>query len=445
LKTKVRNVKKIMKMSDKNEIKNEIKEQNSKVMKVNGEGDAKGANASQFYLKKDRKISHNMTLMPRSLAETLGTITESSIDGTFLSTKAETLQLSIPIKMDTSNSDHTIVIFDTDLRNFIEEEKKISSNCPPDLRHFMDKDKYNSKSSTDSDKQTLAWMSEIKKNCKKIYEEKQNDRTNFKVAENNEESQDKQFEIAALVKQTEINGNETFTRNTTSTEDTKEKSKNNEPKIDFIDENEVINEMNETNSIDTMEAVMPSLAFVKDISLIVELPPSQLIWWNDKSKLVFEISFRGVIDSVELSKSNLFICVEPDSFSMQYFAYKTVICINNTKFKESVVPSQTKWSLNGLTLDICMLKVEANFWDASTPFLTDNNKPMKRNWIKPNPTKVSNDNEGTVKDSEAFPNFPPEEIPKNEMIFTASWGEDYVSDDDKNYFPSEDSDSDEFI
>ena len=52
-----------------------------------------------------------------------------------------------------------------------------------------------------------------------------------------------------------------------------------------------------------------------------------------------------------------------------------------------MVPSQTKWSLNGLTLDICMLKVEANFWDASTPFLTDNNKPMKRNWIKLNPTK----------------------------------------------------------
>ena len=165
-------------------------------------------------------------------------------------------------------------------------------------------------------------MSEIKKNCKKIYEEKQNDRTkfevaenneesqdkqfeiaalveqteinysktftrdtkytedikeksknneakidfideNFEVAENNEESQDKQFEIAALVKQTEMNCNETFTRNPTSTEDTKEKSKNNEPKIDFIDENEAINEMKETNSIDIMEAVMPSLAFVK--------------------------------------------------------------------------------------------------------------------------------------------------------------------------------------
>ena len=59
--------------------------------------------------------------------------------------------------------------------------------------------------------------------------------------------------------------------------------------------------------------------------------------------------------------------------------------------------------------------------------------------------KVSNENEGTVKDSEGFPDFPPEEILKNEMIFTASWGEDYVSDDDKNYFPSEDSDSDEFI
>ena len=106
-------------------------------------------------------------------------------------------------------------------------------------------------------------MSEIKKNCKKIYEEKQNDRTKFEVAENNEESQDKQFEIGALVKQTEINCNETFTRDTSSTEDTKEKSKNSEPKIDFIDENEVINEMKETNSIDTMEPVMPSLAFVK--------------------------------------------------------------------------------------------------------------------------------------------------------------------------------------
>ena len=90
---------------------------------------------------------------------------------------------------------------------------------------------------------------------------------NFEVAENNEESQDKQFEIAALVKQTEMNCNETFTRNPTSTENTKEKSKNNEPKIDFIDENEAINEMKETNSIDIMEAVMPSLAFVKGFTL----------------------------------------------------------------------------------------------------------------------------------------------------------------------------------
>ena len=72
-------------------------------------------------------------------------------------------------------------------------------------------------------------------------------------------------------------------------------------------------------------------------------------------------------------------------------------------------------------------------WNTKFKFWKDSNKI------------VSNDNEGTVKDSEAFPNFPPEEIPKNEMIFTASWGEDYVSDDDKNYFPSEDSDSDEFI
>ena len=66
---------------------------------------------------------------------------------------------------------------------------------------------------------------------------------------------------------------------------------------------------------------------------IVELPPSQLIWWNDKSKLVFEISFRGVIDTVELSESNLFIRVESDYFSIQYLTCKTVVCINNAKFK----------------------------------------------------------------------------------------------------------------
>merc|ERR1712168_174088 len=88
LKTKVRNVKNIMKSPDKNEMINEIEEQNSKVTKVNGGGDAKGANPSQFNLNKDRKNSHNMALMPRSLAGTLGTITESSTDGTFLSTKA---------------------------------------------------------------------------------------------------------------------------------------------------------------------------------------------------------------------------------------------------------------------------------------------------------------------------------------------------------------------
>ena len=114
-------------------------------------------------------------------------------------------------------------------------------------------------------------MSEIKKNCSKIYKEKRNDKTNFEVVENNKESQDKQFEIASFVKQTEINNSDTFTRNTTTNEVTKEKSKDTEAKNDFIDENEVINEIKETNSKANMESIMPSLAFVKGFTLIKRL------------------------------------------------------------------------------------------------------------------------------------------------------------------------------
>ena len=57
---------------------------------------------------------------------------------------------------------------------------------------------------------------------------------------------------------------------------------------------------------------------------------------------------------------------------------------------------------------------------------------------------VPNDEEDIINNSETFPDLSSEEITKN-ALFTASWGEDYISDDDKNYFPSEDSDSDEFI
>jgi len=326
------------------------------------------------------------------------------------STNAESLHsvhLHTPIKMDTSNSDHTVVVFDTYLRNFNEKEKKSFETVPPKV---------------------MTLMSKIRQNCSQIYTEKQTKKLEVKNVKNNDELQGNQFDINKPVEKIENNRNEVFAKIKTTNEVNEDRSKDTD-----------VNE-NSNNNLPKM----PSLAFVKDISLIVELPPSQLIWWNDKSKLVFEISFRGVIDTVELSESNLFIRVESDYFSIQYLTCKTVVCINNAKFKESVIPSHTKWNLNGLTLKMIMNKVEEKFWDASTPFLTENNQPFKRNWIKLNPMKVPNDEEDIINNSETFPDLSSEEITKN-ALFTASWGEDYISDDEKNYHPSEDSESDESI
>ena len=57
---------------------------------------------------------------------------------------------------------------------------------------------------------------------------------------------------------------------------------------------------------------------------------------------------------------------------------------------------------------------------------------------------VSSDDEDIINNSETLPDLSSEEITKN-ALFTASWGEDYISDDEKNYHPSEDSESDESI
>ena len=153
---------------------------------------------------------------------------------------------------------------------------------------------------------------------------------------------------------------------------------------------------------------MPSLAFVEKISQWEEKHPSNLKWWNNTSNVTFEISFHQIcVDEIELVKSNLYICIESDLFIMQYIAGNSeLVCMNNYKLAKNVIPSLTKWSINGLTLRIKMTKVKAEFWDSSTPFVNKVGEPLKKNWITINPMKIANEDEEMVKNQDFFQDLP---------------------------------------
>ena len=153
---------------------------------------------------------------------------------------------------------------------------------------------------------------------------------------------------------------------------------------------------------------MPSLAFVEKISQWEEKHPSNLKWWNNTSNVTFEISFHQIcVDEIDLVKSNLYIRIESDLFTMQYIAGNSeLVCMNNYKLSKNVIPSLTKWSINGLTLRIKMTKVKAEFWDSSTPFVNKVGEPLKKKWITINPMKIDNEDEEMVKNQEFFQDLP---------------------------------------
>lgn len=153
---------------------------------------------------------------------------------------------------------------------------------------------------------------------------------------------------------------------------------------------------------------MPSLAFVKKISQWEENHPSNLKWWNNTSNVTFEISFHQIcLDETELGKSNLYIRIESDLFTMQYVAENSgLVCMSNYKLAKNVIPSLVKWSINGLTLRIKVTKVKSEFWDSSTPFVNKVGEPLKKNWIKINPMKIANEDEEMVKNQETFQDLP---------------------------------------
>ena len=76
---------------------------------------------------------------------------------------------------------------------------------------------------------------------------------------------------------------------------------------------------------------MPSLAFVEKISQWEENHPSNLKWWNNTSNVTFEISFHQIcVDEIELVKSNLYIRIESNLFTMQYIAGNSrLVCMND--------------------------------------------------------------------------------------------------------------------
>ena len=191
---------------------------------------------------------------------------------------------------------------------------------------------------------------------------------------------------------------------------------------------------------------MPSLAFVEKISQWEENHPSNLKWWNNTSNITFEISFHQIcVDEIELVKSNLYIRIESDLFTMQYITGNSgLACMNNYKLAKNVIPSLTKWSINGLTLRIKMTKVEAELWDSSTPFVNKVGQPLKKNWITINPMKIANEDEEMVKNQETFQDLPstgPCDGDTKIEDFCASWEDECISDD--NNFTSEESDSDD--
>ena len=187
------------------------------------------------------------------------------------------------------------------------------------------------------------------------------------------------------------------------------KEKLNENKASNIPEetskNEVVQDLvNHPELVDSM----PSLAFVEKISQWEENHPSNLKWWNNTSNVTFEISFHQIcVDEIELVKSNLYIRIESDLFTMQYITGNSgLACMNNYKLAKNVIPSLTKWSINGLTLRIKMTKVKAEFWDSSTPFVNNVGEPLKKSWITINPMKIANEDEEMVKNQETFQDLP---------------------------------------
>ena len=167
-------------------------------------------------------------------------------------------------------------------------------------------------------------------------------------------------------------------------------------------------EIDKINEIHVVEddGLMPSLAFVEKISpKWDQKDPTKLTWWNSASVLTFEISFHQIfVHEIELTKSNLYIRLEHDMFSMQYLVENsTLVCMKNYKLAKSIVPKLTRWHINGLTLVINMSKGEEDFWDIPSPFLTENGRPLKKSWITLNPMKMDEENE----DEDIFANLTP--------------------------------------
>ena len=97
---------------------------------------------------------------------------------------------------------------------------------------------------------------------------------------------------------------------------------------------------------------MPSLAFVEKISQWEENHPSNLKWWNNTSNVTFEISFHQIcVDEIELVKSNLYIRIESDLFTMQYIAGNSgLVCMNDYKLAKNFTKN---WVQIGGMFQLC--------------------------------------------------------------------------------------------
>ena len=126
---------------------------------------------------------------------------------------------------------------------------------------------------------------------------------------------------------------------------------------------------------------MPALAIVKDCSpLLTTKRPTQVMWKDNETHLLLDISFRDCDLKQDLIKTFLHLCVEQQVFSMEYMDNLfSVVCLK-FQLSECVVPCQTNVSFRGLNLKISLKKLVPKACHAPSPFIEEG-QYVKKHWI----------------------------------------------------------------
>ena len=142
----------------------------------------------------------------------------------------------------------------------------------------------------------------------------------------------------------------------------------------------------ETAILEYDQDTMPALAVVKDSgsnssqALLSTKRPTQVMWKDNETHLLLDISFRDCDLKQDLIKTFLHLSVEEKMFSMEYMDdLFSVICLK-FQLSECVVPCQTNLSFRGLNLTISLKKLVPKACHAPSPFIEEG-QYVKKHWI----------------------------------------------------------------